>query len=613
MNCKKKYFVLFLAIVMSISVLNTDVFAKSKSEGWKLNNKGKSQAKNMQHEEAVKTFEQLKDVWKSFDWNADPDMEQEYMIADRNAEQLRTYSDVYVERNASGNTKNFTNAKLEPKVGCYLGALAPHEQTLYGATYFREFPALVGKDLAGYLIYMNYGDNIETFRTHFQEAKNNDCSIELALEPNSGLDMVQDDETLRTFARKLNEFDAPVFLRFANEMNDTGNAWHLEGPEKYKEKFKIVANVIHEEAPKVAMVWAPNNFPFTKIDMYYPGDEYVDWVGLSIYAVNQPEVDPMDQGIDRRNYSSEFEHVYKTYSDRKPIMLSEGAASYNDGTDLTKDVVDIDMDTTASSTYDVDVKVKGHNGDKLVVEVRKDGIIDAGLTTAALNINADPFTTATASDTIKLPITSRAKYEVTAKVYEGSKVVEEQVLTVNVKDINANNVVTYKTLAAQAANVTLTKGTTPNYSVIKVPFDVKLADLKAEDFKTVDKAGKTVNVELRENNTLLHVTVTPEKGNAVTYVLSVVNAEVKVDAGFTVAKLADGADTVKVTVLDELGEEVKGLSEADFTEIKDGSTALTISEFSVAGNVYTIKLSAAVTTATNLTLKVDGVSVTAAN
>lgn len=342
MNCKKKYFVLFLAIVMSISVLNTDVFAKSKSEGWKLNNKGKSQAKNMQHEEAVKTFEQLKDVWKSFDWNADPDMEQEYMIADRNAEQLRTYSDVYVERNASGNTKNFTNAKLEPKVGCYLGALAPHEQTLYGATYFREFPALVGKDLAGYLIYMNYGDNIETFRTHFQEAKNNDCSIELALEPNSGLDMVQDDETLRTFARKLNEFDAPVFLRFANEMNDTGNAWHLEGPEKYKEKFKIVANVIHEEAPKVAMVWAPNNFPFTKIDMYYPGDEYVDWVGLSIYAVNQPEVDPMDQGIDRRNYSSEFEHVYKTYSDRKPIMLSEGAASYidvRDNRDITNEAM----------------------------------------------------------------------------------------------------------------------------------------------------------------------------------------------------------------------------------------------------------------------------------
>lgn len=68
----------------------------------------------------------------------------------------------------------------------------------------------------------------------------------------------------------------------------------------------------------------------------------MQWFGLSIYAVNQPEVDPMDQGIDRRNYSSEFEHVYKTYSDRKPIMLSEGAASYidvRDNRDITNEAM----------------------------------------------------------------------------------------------------------------------------------------------------------------------------------------------------------------------------------------------------------------------------------
>jgi len=32
------------------------------------------------------------------------------------------------------------------------------------------------------------------------------------------------------------------------------------------------------------MVWSPSEMPLNKIQDYYPGDNYVDWVGISIYS-----------------------------------------------------------------------------------------------------------------------------------------------------------------------------------------------------------------------------------------------------------------------------------------------------------------------------------------
>ena len=321
----KRKFILGLAVALLVPNAS---YAVNLNNGWKLNNKAKSEAKAYKFNDAINTYTKLAEFWKTVDWSKNPNTEQDYIIALRNAEQLRTYGEIYVERPA--NKKGFTNAKLEPISGCYIGAYAEAESNFSAADYFEVFPKLVGKKVASYLIYVPYGTDISTYSTHFSLAKENNVSIELALEPHKGLSEVQDNAYLENFSKTLGEFGTKVFLRFANEMNDTNNAWHKDGPQMYKEKFKIVASKIHKNAPNVAMVWAPNNFPFTTIDSYYPGDESVDWVGLSAYAVNQPEVDPLEQGVDRRNYSSEFDYVYNKYSAKKPIMLSEGAASYYD-------------------------------------------------------------------------------------------------------------------------------------------------------------------------------------------------------------------------------------------------------------------------------------------
>lgn len=115
-------------------------------------------------------------------------------------------------------------------------------------------------------------------------------------------------------------------------MNGDWVPWHGD-PALYKAKFRLVAQTFRAEAPNVAMLWAPGYFPLYTMNDYYPGDDVVDWVGISAYGVFDPSLDPVaapGQGQDSRNLSESFAEVYKLYADRKPIMLAEGAiGSYN--------------------------------------------------------------------------------------------------------------------------------------------------------------------------------------------------------------------------------------------------------------------------------------------
>ncbi|MEC0092153.1 Ig-like domain-containing protein [Paenibacillus macquariensis] len=75
------------------------------------------------------------------------------------------------------------------------------------------------------------------------------------------------------------------------------------------------------------MVWSPSASPKQTIDDYYPGDNYVDWVGLSMYSVKFFNGDKK-QPADYVNPLDLLDYVYEQYADRKPIMISEYAATH---------------------------------------------------------------------------------------------------------------------------------------------------------------------------------------------------------------------------------------------------------------------------------------------
>ena len=55
-----------------------------------------------------------------------------------------------------------------------------------------------------------------------------------------------------------------------------------QSPSDYSAAFVHIAQLARKIAPLTVMVWSPNSGPKRALQ-YYPGDEWVDWVGSSLY------------------------------------------------------------------------------------------------------------------------------------------------------------------------------------------------------------------------------------------------------------------------------------------------------------------------------------------
>jgi hypothetical protein len=152
------------------------------------------------------------------------------------------------------------------------------------------------------------------------------AAAQIAFEPNGGLDSVRDDSYLRGFARSASASGIPIFIRFAGEFNGDWTRYSGD-PAKYIEKWRLVRRVMREEAPNVAMAWVPNVIPEEKIDAYYPGDDYVDWVGVNAYTVHHHN-NSLEHPAEHENPADLLRWIYDRYADRKPIMIGEYAATH---------------------------------------------------------------------------------------------------------------------------------------------------------------------------------------------------------------------------------------------------------------------------------------------
>lgn len=200
----------------------------------------------------------------------------------------------------------------------------------------------------------------------------------LTLEPIGGLSSLDASAAndLVDRLRKINKLGVTVYVRFGQEMNGSWYVWG-EKPAAYRSAFQLVAAVVHARAPGNPMVWSPNyggGYPFfggpsvpsrgsadfSAIDTnhdgqlstaddpyspYYPGDRYVDWVGLTLYHFGRvypwgenetPDAGKfVDQMLGTYNGPEGDERslpdFYDTYAvgHRKPMALSETGSLYN--------------------------------------------------------------------------------------------------------------------------------------------------------------------------------------------------------------------------------------------------------------------------------------------
>ena len=237
------------------------------------------------------------------------------------------------EPTPTGPSTAYQPAKYEPAHGCYLGAYVLQDELIEGN--MKTFNTLTGKKHASFFRYFGYKiGELDDLQAWLNEVEAVGAAAHIALEPNLGLDSVLDDEYLHNLAQLLGESGRPIFLRYASEMN--GDWTNYSGdPELYIEKWRLVHDVMEKEAPNVIMVWTVFTSPTSTMAAYYPGDAYVDWVGVNIYNVVYHNNDIEQYAADEDPLEL-LDYVYDTYSDKKPIQISEYGVTHYTVTDNAK-------------------------------------------------------------------------------------------------------------------------------------------------------------------------------------------------------------------------------------------------------------------------------------
>jgi len=256
------------------------------------------------------------------------------LIVENKAARYETQLQLFGERAPTwGEWKKLhSKARLEPKIGIYIGAFIDRDDRLKeifrGVNYQihrhpQEFAQLVGKPHATHFTYVAYGNPAP--RAWLEMCKREKVIPHIAWEPKN-LKEVKDDKYLQDFAKALRDLDWPVFIRFAGEMNGFWTPYHKD-PILYRAKFRLVHQVLHRHAPRVATIWCVNSVPSQTIPNYYPGDDGCDWVGVNFYNAPFYDNDPRRSAL-LDNPLSLLDPVYKRYAARKPIAICEYGASH---------------------------------------------------------------------------------------------------------------------------------------------------------------------------------------------------------------------------------------------------------------------------------------------
>jgi hypothetical protein len=173
----------------------------------------------------------------------------------------------------------------------------------------------------------------------------------------------QYDAYMKKTADELKAWGYPVFLRPFHEMDGDWFPWGLynNGADSavdtaFIEAWQRMVNIFRQEgATNVKFIFSFENFPVPDITVapwdnpanFYPGDAYVDWVGVTAFNRGSGT-----NGLQWQSFDTIFDYAYKlvlTFAPSKPIMIAElGTNEYGDGGSMKASWVSQMLGETAS-------------------------------------------------------------------------------------------------------------------------------------------------------------------------------------------------------------------------------------------------------------------------
>ncbi|MEJ8639741.1 glycoside hydrolase family 26 protein [Streptomyces achmelvichensis] len=171
----------------------------------------------------------------------------------------------------------------------YFGVSRPHAP--HSMEPVHAWARAIGKQPNLIVDYAAWGDGFDA--TGMRNAWNAGALPVVSWEPHdTTLTRIADgasDNYVRNFATAVRTLNTPIAISFADEMNGDWEKWGTTEttPQEYVKAWRHIHRVFEDVgATNVIWTWSPNIIkPGTRTDLspYYPGNRYVDWVGLIGY------------------------------------------------------------------------------------------------------------------------------------------------------------------------------------------------------------------------------------------------------------------------------------------------------------------------------------------
>ncbi len=159
----------------------------------------------------------------------------------------------------------------------------------------------------------------------------------------------QFDDDLAAWGRAARQFATPLLVEYGTECNGEWFGWNgvwndgaarddagkTEGAQRFVAAYRHIVEVIRGAgADNITWVFHVSSYdepdePWNALEEYYPGDDMVDWLAVSVYGA----VMPLDENPE--SFTSQMDEVYQrlsTLASDKPIIVAEfGCTTNNPG------------------------------------------------------------------------------------------------------------------------------------------------------------------------------------------------------------------------------------------------------------------------------------------
>jgi len=159
----------------------------------------------------------------------------------------------------------------------------------------------------------------------------------------------QFDADLHTWCADAHDFRTPILVEYGTEVNSNSFAWsgvsngagelsgygdptQPDGPERFKDAYRHIIQICRDEdALNITWVFhldseSTPDTAWNKMENYYPGNEWIDWIGISIYGAYTPQTVYIN--IFNKLIDNLYPRIIKI-APEKPIIIAELGTTKN--------------------------------------------------------------------------------------------------------------------------------------------------------------------------------------------------------------------------------------------------------------------------------------------